>query len=550
MSNPEQRTEWLGPGLICAIGILFYLTSFPGVFLADDGFSIVDNPNIRSLWPLSQAVSKPPIHDAPVRPLVYFTLALNYALGRLNPWGYHAFNLAVHIFAALALYGILRRTLQGSHYFTALSIALIWLVHPLQTQSVTYVIQRAESLMGLFYLLTLYCMIRGARARGRGIWYAMSVASCALGMATKPVMVTAPLAVLLYDRIFLVTSLREALRIRRGLYLSLAATWVILFFVLAASPQGPETSAGFTRDFTPLEYALNQPRVILQYLKLVLWPVPQCLDYVWAPADGAAGLLWPAAAVGFSLLASAWFFWRYPAWGFPALWFFLVLLPSSSFIPIDDLLVEHRMYLPLAGCATLAVLGGREFMRRVFSTAGLRKALSALMLTFIIGSLGFLTALRNTVYWSQERMFRDIVATRPANYRAHYALGRILYDRDRIGEAVAHYEEAIRLKPEFPFTYTSLGNAFLGAGRMDEALINFRKAIELNPGFAGGYNNLGSALARSGRVEEAISYFEKALELNPRDEVARENLEEAQRAILENKVAGSGVRGAGRVERE
>ena len=196
-----------------------YSTSFPGVFVFDDRFAIVENPNIKSLWPLTRAMSAPP--EAPVsgRPVASLTLALNYALAPSeardvmapgdpgsppgttelflrNVWGYHFLNLALHVLAALALFGVVRRTLlaerlrpQFGDHATALSLAaaLVWVVHPLLTDSVTYITQRTEVLMGLFYLVTLYCAIRAAgstSARARAWWAAAAVAACAAGLGS------------------------------------------------------------------------------------------------------------------------------------------------------------------------------------------------------------------------------------------------------------------------------------------------------------------------------------------------------------------------------
>ena len=153
------------------------------------------------------------------RPVVMLTLSANYSLGGLNTWGYHAFNLGVHLLAALTLFGIVRRTLQSPRLRErfgqaatplALGVALIWLVHPLQTQAVTYIIQRCESLMGLFFLLTLYCVIRGFQAARPAWWHAAAALCCFLGMGCKQVMAGAPLLVLLYDVVFLSGTVRAS----------------------------------------------------------------------------------------------------------------------------------------------------------------------------------------------------------------------------------------------------------------------------------------------------------------------------------------------------
>src|SRR5207249_9737776 len=134
---------------------------------------------------------------------------INYVWGGLNVWGYHALNLGIHILVASTLFAVLRRTLTGDVLCVqfgrtatglALAVAVIWMVHPLLTESVTYVCQRSELLMGLFLLLTLYCLIRGDGTTNRNVWYAAGVLSCFLGAGSKEVMAAAPIVVLVYDR--------------------------------------------------------------------------------------------------------------------------------------------------------------------------------------------------------------------------------------------------------------------------------------------------------------------------------------------------------------
>src|SRR5579859_6195074 len=253
-------------------GFLAYSNSLSGPFVFDDLNSISENRTIRHLWPPWNAFS--PSHGTGStvegRPILNFTFAVNYALGGTMPRGYHAVNLVIHILAGLTLFGIARRTLLQpvvAKWFEteatplALAIAVIWMVHPLATAAVTYVVQRAESLMGLFYLLTMYCAIRGAESEKKGPWYALSVTACLLGMATKEVMVYAPLMVLLYDRTFITGSFSQAWKQRRQLYVGLASTWAVLgYLVMTTGSHGG--TASFGSGFTWWQYALIQCRAI------------------------------------------------------------------------------------------------------------------------------------------------------------------------------------------------------------------------------------------------------------------------------------------------
>lgn len=393
-----QRRDWLPAALLTAAGIAAYLNSFSAPFLFDDFYHILHNPRIRDLFQPAA------ILGGTARPLVALTLAVNYALGGLNVWGYHAFNLAVHLAAGLTLFGILRRTLRGPQSDElAPAAALIWLLHPLQTQSVTYVIQRGESVMGLFYLLTLYCVIRG--------WNGRAILCCALGMLSKPVMVTAPLLVLLYDRIFLSRSWADLFRRKKWLYAGLAATWVILPVVLSQGTPEFRDAVGLNlRKASPLSYLLTQAGVILHYLRLALWPHPLLLDYQWPIAKSFGEVALPAAAVAGLLAWTLWALRRRPEIGFWGAWFFGILAPTSSFLPITDAAFEHRMYLPLAAVVLLALLGFKRLTTR-------RPLLFWAITVALIPALGLATARRNAVYNDPVAFWQEHLSHRPGNAR-------------------------------------------------------------------------------------------------------------------------------------
>ena len=256
-SGDEARAQTLATAIAAplwklgaAVGLLVvavcvpYANSFHGPFVFDDVPSIVANRSIRHLWSTQVLAASPDAITTTGRPVVNLSLAINFALGGLAVEGYHVVNLALHVLAALALLALVRRTLllpmlsaRFGQASTALAmvVALLWALHPLQTESVTYIVQRAEAMVGLFYLLTLYGLLRGATAVRPRAWYAATVGICALGMASKEVMVSAPLLALVYDRIFLAGSFRESLRRRWGLWLALAATWALLALVFHLS---------------------------------------------------------------------------------------------------------------------------------------------------------------------------------------------------------------------------------------------------------------------------------------------------------------------------
>jgi Flp pilus assembly protein TadD len=511
-STPVRRIDWPGlvSGVILAAGaIAIYGGTFSVPLLFDDRAAIIDNSTIRH-W--STALGPPIGTTASGRPILNLSLAINYAASGTAVWSYHALNLTIHFLAGLTLFGIVRRTLArrgiAEASLVGFSAALLWTLHPLQTESVTYVVQRAESLMGLFYLLTLYCFIRGTEADGRQrLWLTLSIAACLLGMATKEVMVSAPLIVLLYDRTFVAGSFREAWRSRRWLYLSLAATWLPLIWLAAGTGWDRGGSAGFVAG-APWEYWLTQFEAITRYLWLSVWPQPLVFDYGMFRVNFSTEVaLYALVVVGLAAAVLV-ALWRRPVLGFLGAWFFVILAPTSILPSRVQMIVEHRMYLSLAAVMTLAALGIHAAFRRhswvVFAALAL--------------GLGLLTSRRNEDYRSELTIWSDAVAKRPNNTVAHYNLGNAWLEiPGRLSDAITQYEVALRLNPDYAEAHNSLGFAWAQTpGRLDDARVQFEEALRLNPNSASAHTNLGNIwFEMPGRLRDAIAQYEEALRLDP-----------------------------------
>jgi tetratricopeptide (TPR) repeat protein len=524
------------------VAVAAYSNSFQGAFVFDDTYAVVENLTIRSLWPLGPVLDSTHI-GSPTdgRPVVNLSLAVNYALGGLNPWGYHAVNLAVHILAALMLFGVVRRTLllpslrdrfAGRSTTLALAAALIWAVHPLQSESVTYVSQRAESLAALLYLAVLYGCIR-AFAGERGVtWQVLAVAACLVGMATKETLVSAPLIVLLYDRTFVSLSFREAIKRHWKLYLSLAATWGLLA-ALVIRAEGRGGTVGIGHGISSWDYARTQFGAIAHYLRLCFWPHPLCLDYGTGLATRAWDIVPYAILVGLLLAGTVVALRLLPWAGFLGVFFFATLAPSSSVIPVvTQTMAEHRMYLPLAAVVVLTVLLAQWAWRRCLPplpSAGpgrriIQWAVPMAMVCALVGGGICLTVLRNEDYRSQFSIWEDNVRKAPDNARAWCTFGTELAAVGRTAEAIAHYEQALRLRPDYPDAHNHLGMALAGQGRIIEAIPHYERATILEPKYTDAYNNLGVALASQGRVAEAATQYEQALKLKPDSAVSHSNM--------------------------
>ena len=520
-----RGATWLGL-VVAAAGALAYAGSLSGPFIFDDLGSIPDNPHIRRLWPPEYLLRAPVEAAVAGRPVVSLSLAVNHAIDGLDVRGYHLFNVGTHLLCAMLLFGMVRRTLQHSTFagrydrsasWLAGATALLWTVHPLQTESVTYIIQRTELLMGLFYLLTLYCAIRGWESAWRRAWFAAAVLACALGMGCKEVMASAPLIVLLYDRTFVNGSFGAALRRHAGLYGGLAATWLVLGALVAAGAR--RQTVGFDLHIGTLDYLRTQTQVIVWYLRLCFWPDPLVISYGW-PVVRA----WrECASHGFVVLAllavTVWSLWRRPVFGFLGAWFFLILAPSSSFIPIvTEIAAERRMYLPLAAVVVAVVLAGRRATGRF---AG-----GALVAVLAVATV-YLTTERNRDYRSAIAIWTDAVAKRPDNAQARTNLGVALVNADRSEEALAYCRQALRLESGNYPAMNALGDALAKLGRTDEAVNQYTAALKVRPDYAEASAGLGRTLDKAGLLEEALRHYRRAVELKPDDILCLNNLGDA-----------------------
>ena len=503
-----------------------YHNSLTGAFVFDDVPAIEENPTIRTLWPLSGPLSPPQNSGVGGRPLANLSFALNHAIHGTSVAGYHVGNVLLHVGSTLLLFGIVRRTLhlvfgERGHAVDGLAFAAAacWGVHPLTTASVSYLSQRTELLMGFFYLATVYAFVRGA-STGRRAWLGVAVAACALGMLSKEVMVTAPIIVLLYDRAFLAGTWTNAWRLRWRFHLSLAATWLVLGYVLSSGLA--QRSVGYGLGVSALEYGLTEARAILHYLRLAVMPHPLVFDYgpIYAPSAAAAGMV--GLLIGFTLWAVA----RGRRAGFAAAAFFFLLAPTSSIVPVaEQPMAENRMYLPLAALiglgvmALTAVLGWREksqmsHVEQRYHRRVPRAAIGAGCL--MVGALVVLTLRRNADYRTALTLWSDTVAKRPQNWRAQFNLGVTLLDVDRAAEAARSFARAIALKPSEPKAHHSLGNALLALNRLPEAIASYTEAVRLRPADAKSWSSLGAVLLRAGDAAGAVARLERALQLEPK----------------------------------
>lgn len=547
--------------LLAGLGAVAFLNSLSAPFVFDDHGSILENATIQRF---GTAFSGPIQSALAGRPIVNLSLALSYAMSGLDPWAYHAWNLAVHLAAGLVLFGLVRRTLLlprfDGHFDRsaaplAFAAALVWIVHPLQTEVVDYVTQRTESMIGLSYLTTMYAALRASsgEAGSRLRWAAVAIVACAVGMACKESMVSAPVMVVLFAAAFIDGGIVAALKRRPAFYGWMAATWLLL---LALNVGGPRAgSAGLSAGVSPWLYLQNQAVMLVRYLKLTAWPHGLVI-YYGLPGPVSLARVAPGALIALALATGIALAWRrHKELAFLGLWVVVTLAPTTTIIPIaTEVGAERRMYLPLAALAVAAVLAAWQLLE----AAGPRRprlALAILAVAYVV--LAGLTVRRNGEYHTPVALWQAALdrypnggaryglamALREAGQRdealdmfraaapdypeAEYALGVELDAAGKRDEAITHLRQFVQRRPldfKVPATYRLMGRSLKTSGDFDAAADAYRRSLEMQPTNVEGLGGLADTLYEAGRYEEAAEGYRRLLERAPSSAEAHNNL--------------------------
>ena len=543
---PRRSSHALPLAATLLLGLLAYSNSLHGPFVFDDRQHIRDNPVIRDLS--NYLGSWTGYRGMPDRFIAYLTFALNYRLGGLEVVGYHAFNLGVHLLCAMLLYAFVLLTFQtprlapsslaSSARSVAFAASALFATHPIQTQAVTYIVQRITSLATLFYLLSiiLYVCFRLARdaeptclARN-AITYALALLAAIAAMRTKEIAFTLPFALIFYELFFFPKANN-----RLVLLVPFLATSLIIPLTLV-NPHSPlaevlAKASERTRVETTaprLDYLRTQLAVIVTYLRLLVLPIGQNLDHDYPLYRSflAPRVLCSLSFIVLILAGATWLWWRSsPQLGQRAFdpsarllaycvtWFFLTLLVESSVIPILDLANEHRVYLPSIGffTATATVLG--LLCRRVSrSEPGRLTWLTALFFAIL---LTVATLRRNEVWASDISLWADAAAKSPVKARPFYNLGSALATAGYPEQGILALQRAVQLDPSLARAHAQLGATLLAEGRVSLAEPEIRQAIRLDPKSPEPVFNLAMLLLRTRRPSEASRWFRRFLEIAP-----------------------------------
>jgi len=518
-----QKYKLVDFSLIWLFGILVYSCTLYSSFHLDDFHSIVNNPAIRNISDLGAIWS-----FWPCRFITYLSLALNYHFSHLNVLGYHFFNLGIHIICGILVYWLTTlifntpamrgdRIAQAARMI-ALFTALIFVTHPLQTQAVTYIIQRAASLAALFYLLTVcfYIKFRLVQEENTGPaaarWlYCGSLFSMILAMFTKENTISLPLMILCCEISFFKKEKNLNWRKVIPFILALFIIPLTMFLTKSVDFVNMKMTLGHAPGISPQQYLFTEFRVIITYLRLIILPLNQNLDYDYPIAASlfSAPVIFSLAGIILILAGAAKMFSRYRLISCGIFWFFLAILPESSVIPIQDVIFEHRLYLGLAGFS-LALVSCVYYLFEKQS----QKMMTAVLvvLVFVYAILG---CKRNLIWQDELTLWNDVARKSPHKARVYNNRGNAYDGKGLVKQAIIDYTQAIALKPDFAEAYNNRGDSYCKLGDLNQAVSDFNKAIALKPDFAEAYNNRGVVYKNQGNLLLALADYSKAIEINP-----------------------------------
>ncbi|TAN45461.1 MAG: tetratricopeptide repeat protein [Nitrospirae bacterium] len=533
----ERRTilrSMLPALLIIGIGLIIYSNTFYSPFYFDDEYYIVKNPVIKDLsyfWGPSKAKDFENIfgyHTLVMRYIGDLTFALNYELHGLDVSGYHAANIAIHLINALLAYLLTSlvlktpRTGNSSEYerlLLPLAAALIFVSHPVQTESVTYITQRFTSLAAMFYLLSFIGYAK-FRLTEKKIWYAAAITSAILGMKTKEIVFTLPPMLTLFEFMFFEGDAKKRIKHLLPILLTLiiipASLFVISKHADIAAILNDATRA--KSDMPRSDYLFTQFRVVITYLRLLMLPVNQNLDYNYPVytsflnPDVFLSFIAIAALIGTaSILPLKTNDRHLRIASFGLLWFFAALSVESSMIPTQDMIFEHRTYLPSFGFIVSAV-SLLFFMKDKFC---LRNSYVAAFLAIVTIVLCILTYQRNDIWADELTLWEDTAKKTTDKARVYNNLGFACNKKGQPDRAIVLYRTALSLKPDYAEAYNNLGYSYYTKKMFSEAIEQYEKAISLMPSFAEAYNNLGAVYGDKNKTDIALEYFKTAARLNP-----------------------------------
>ena len=531
---PAKYETWL----LLVLGLmvfLIYSNTLTGPFIFDDKPNIQQNPHIRlerlSLDGIAKAALQSPSSH---RPVANISFAVNYYFHRYNPVGYHFTNILIHIINGTLLFllakiTLLTPTLKADYdrfkaSWIPLFTALIWTLHPIQTQSVSYIVQRMNSLATLFYLLCLwfYVKYRLAESTKRSSWLLVGcAASGVLAFGSKEIAATLPFLIILYEWYFFQGVLPAWLKKKMPVIFGAIILFVILSLLFLGLEPLQRITAGYVhRNITIAQRVLTEFRVVIFYLSLLIWPHPSRLNLdhefmVSTSLIDPITTLFSLTAIAGTVGAAIYFAKKAPLISFCILWFFGNLVIESSVLDLE-IIFEHRIYLPSSMLIFMLVSLAFKYIKP--------RQLCIAVLCILVAGGTFWTYQRNNVWGDAIALWRDCVAKSPNKARPYNNLGVALTHAGQVDAAIKNYNIALKINPDYGNAHYNLGYILAKTGNLKKGIAHLTRAIELEPNSYEAHNNLGIARLIQGEVQKAVTQFRKALEINANDVRAHNNL--------------------------
>ncbi len=512
-SKKKWRINSAALACIAVLGGLIYGHTLNVPWYLDDIRAIVENQSIRQF---------PSALDnlfASSRGMADLTLALNYSIGGTNVVSYHLVNIVIHLITSCLVFLLLKRVFP-SRLPLALCGALIFVAHPLQTQAVTYIVQRMTSLAAMFFFLAVYLYIlarESSRNQSTRHWllYGGALLSGALAVFVKPNTAVLPVAILLFDRYFLSHERRLSWQQMLGYMapFALAPLWVAaqILFVPALTEGGLANVSGVPalihlRNLSPINYLVTEFSVIWHYLRLLFIPYGQALDYDYPIVATLWNLKSLIALLGIAALLTAATFLRkrLPLVSAGIFWFFLCLSVESTVIPLDPVF-EHRLYIPIFGFILVVMAGFARLPRQTALISG----------ALLIGLLALLTWQRNQLWNDPIAFYQDNLKRAPRSERVHVELANAYRKQGRLAEAIPLYQRALEINPDYVLIHINLSKAYADQGDFSKAVAILQDGLRSNGSHFKLYNNLGVIYNRLGKFSNAATYLQKGLQFEP-----------------------------------
>jgi tetratricopeptide (TPR) repeat protein len=518
----------------------------------DDEPNITSNPNLHMRELSWDSIRHAIFSDRnnphiPYRPVACFSIALNYYFGGLDVFGYHLVNIFIHLLSSIFLFLFIYHTLNlpslktqyaPQSYSIALLATILWAINPVQTQAITYVVQRMASMAGMFYIMSMFFYLRARIQQPRCkkvLFLILCLISFVLAFGSKENAVMLPVSIFLYEILLLQQITGQTIRKYGKVFFIILAGILLVGFAYTYIQGGTIFSFlnGYeNRPFTLVQRVLTEARVIIFYISLLLYPVPNRLSIthsfqvstsLFDPISTFFSIVLITGATWYAIYSAK----KRPLYSFVILFFFFNHAIESSVLPLE-LIFEHRNYIPSMPFFVPVAIGFYYVFNRYKDKTSMKYILLSFMVLVIVG-LGHSTFLRNYAWKTDRSLWSDAIEKAPDSFRAYHNLGKYYHDNGYTQKAVSAYKKAlmspvVHRKNEMAVTYYNLGKIYSDLGDYTKARYFYERSMNINPEFQPAYNDFAAVLDREGKHQLAHDYLLKALRLNPDSTVAHYNI--------------------------